>query len=118
MKRYTITADGVTFIAVRDTQEEAQTVADRLNEEYYRNSVWNVEEVEFDEEPREKVDFDDYGRAWCSEDVFFDYIEKTAESGDYTKEGQIEEDEIVSYFNAGGCLLARYNRTIGYGETF
>ena len=119
MKRFVITADGVGYIALRDTREEAQTVADRLNEEYYRHNVWNVEEVEDDGMPvQEKVDFDEYGRAWCSEDVFFAHIAKTAESDDYTKEGEIEGDEVVSYFNGGGCLLARYNRTIGYGETF
>ena len=119
MKRFTVTADGVHYLAIRDTKEEAQKVADRLNDEYYRHNTWNVQEVEDDGSTVEEiVRFDEYGRAWCSEDSFFAYIEKTAESDDYTREGEIEGDEVVSYFNAGGCLLARYNRTIGYGETF
>ena len=119
MKSYIITSNGVSYITVRETREEAQIVADRLNEEYYRNSIWNVEEVESDGMQESKtVSFDDYNRAWVSEDVFFDYIVKTAEGDDYTREGEIDGDEVVSYFNCGGCLLARYNRTIGYGETF
>ena len=119
MKRFTVTSDGVSYITVKDTKEEAQFVAERLNDEYYQHKVWNVEEVEFEDEPVQgKVEFDEYGRAWCDEGAFFLYIGKTAVSDDFTKDKKIEGCEVVDYFNGGGCLLARYNRTMGYGETF
>lgn len=119
MKRFIVTWDGVHYKVIRDTKEEAQIVADRLNAEYYEHRVWNVEETEDDgTTPVERVSFDEYGRAWVSEDAFFAYLNRTVYDDDYTKEGEVEGDEVISYFNGGGCLLARYNRTIGYGMTF
>lgn len=60
------------------------------------------------------LEFDDYGRAYVSEEEFMAYLQQNAQDGDYTK----ERDGVVYYFNGGGCKLAEYHRNEGYGETF
>lgn len=60
------------------------------------------------------LEFDDYGRAYVSEEEFMAYLQQTAQDDDYTK----EKDGVVYYFNGGGCKLAEYHRNEGYGETF
>lgn len=60
------------------------------------------------------LEFDDYNRAYVSEDEFMAYLQQTAQDDDYTK----EKDGVVYYFNGGGCKLAEYHRNEGYGETF
>ena len=64
-------------------------------------------------------DFNDKGRAYVSEDEFFEYVERTAIDGD-TKKVHIDNEgqEVVWYCNSFGCKLAEYNRTEGYGITF
>lgn len=60
------------------------------------------------------LDFDDYGRAYVTEDEFMAYLKQTAQDDDYTK----EIDGVVYYYNGGGCKLAEYHRNEGYGQTF
>ena len=60
------------------------------------------------------IEFDDYGKAYVPEDIFMDYVKENAQDGDYTR----ENEGVISYYNIGGCLLARYDRNKGCGEIF
>jgi len=60
------------------------------------------------------LDFDDHGRAFVSEERFREYLQATAEEGDYEREC----NGVVYFYNGGGCLLAEYHRQEGYGTTF
>lgn len=44
-KKYIVTADHVSYVAIYDTKAEADAKAEALNDEYYQHKVWNVEEV-------------------------------------------------------------------------
>lgn len=71
--------------------------------------------------------FDSNNRAHVPEQEFMDYIARTAEHGDYTRERRVEcqvreKDwrmcECLLYFNSAGCKLALYNRDFNYGEIY
>ena len=62
------------------------------------------------------IDLDERSRAHVSEQEFMDYLAKTAERDDYTKDWR--ECECRVYFNSAGCKLALYNRDYNYGEIF
>lgn len=59
------------------------------------------------------LDFDDRNRAYVSEDRFREYLQQTAEEGDYER----ERNDVVFFYNSFGCLLAEYHRKEGYGMT-
>ena len=44
-KKYIVTADHVSYVAIYDTKAEADAKAETLNDEYYQHKVWNVEEI-------------------------------------------------------------------------
>ncbi len=73
------------------------------------------------------LDFDDRSRATVLECEFMDYLARTAERDDYTRECRVEcqvgekdwrECDCLLYFNSAGCKLALYNRDFEYGEVF
>lgn len=60
------------------------------------------------------LDFDDRNRAFVNEERFREYLQATAEEGDYER----ERNGVVYFYNGGGCLIAEYHRQEGYGTTF
>lgn len=60
------------------------------------------------------LEFDDYNRAYVSEDAFLGYLSDTYQEGDYYE----ERNGVVYFFNGGGCKLAEYHLNEGYGMTF
>lgn len=60
------------------------------------------------------LDFDDRNRAFVSEERFREYLQATAEEGDYER----ERNGVVYFYNGGGCVIAEYHRQEGYGTTF
>ena len=60
------------------------------------------------------LEFDDYNRAYVSEEEFMEYLQQTAQESDYTR----ERNGVVYYYNSAGCILAEYHRKEQYGETF
>lgn len=60
------------------------------------------------------LDFDDRNRAFVSEEQFREYLQATAEEGDYER----ERNGVVYFYNGGGCVIAEYHRQEGYGTTF
>lgn len=60
------------------------------------------------------LEFDQYNRAFVSEDTFRAYLQQTAEEGDYEK----ERNGVVYFYNGGGCIIAEYHTEGSYGMTF
>lgn len=60
------------------------------------------------------LDFNDRGQAYVSFAEFDDFMNERLEQDDYIK----EEGDTTCYYNSGGCLLAKYYNSEGYGVTF